>query len=182
MRKIVVTMFLSLDGVMEEPAWTMSYWNDDIAEFKAAEMAASDALLLGRVTYEGFAEAWPSRPAEEGGDFMNGVPKYVASRSLRELHWNNSHLLGDDVPSEIDKLKRQEGKDILVYGSGTLVNSLMDTGLIDQYNLLLYPVVLGSGKRLFRDGSEAALNLVETRSFDSGVVALTYRTKGPETG
>jgi dihydrofolate reductase len=175
MRKIVVAEFLSLDGVMEEPAWTFPYWNDEIAKFKYDELFASDAHLLGRVTYQGFAAAWPSRTDEAGfADRMNGLPKYVVSTTLEKAEWNNSTIIKENVADEISKLKQQSGQDILVAGSATLVNTLMEHNLIDEYHLLVYPVVLGSGKRLFKDGSKTNLKLVETKSFSSGVVALIY--------
>jgi dihydrofolate reductase len=116
MRKVVVTEFMSLDGVMEEPAWTAPYWNDEIAAFKGEETNASDALLLGRVTYGGFAEAWPGR-TDEGADYFNGVRKYVVSTTLDKAEWNNSTLIKDDVVEEITKLKQQDGRDITVHGS-----------------------------------------------------------------
>ncbi len=173
MRKLVMTMFLSLDGVIENPAWTAPYWNDETAKYKADEMIASDALLLGRVTYEGFAAAWPSRK-DDGAEEMNSRPKYVVSTTLNEVTWNNSHLIKSNVVEEITKLKQQPGQDILVYGSGTLVQTLIQHNLIDRYRLLVYPVVIGSGQRLFKDGSTATLKLVEAQSFSSGVVALDY--------
>ena len=173
MRKLVVTEFLSLDGVMEHPAWTMPYWNDEIAQYKADEMNASDALLLGRITYEGFAAAWPSR-TDDGAEQMNGLPKYVVSTTLREVTWNNSRLITSNVVEAITKLKQESGKNILVYGSGRLIQTLIQHNLIDQYRLLVYPVVLGSGIRLFRDGSSATLKLIEAKHFHSGVTALDY--------
>src|SRR5829696_5329964 len=146
MRKIVVTEFLSVDGVIEEPAWTFPYWNDEIAKFKGEESTASDALLLGRVTYQGFAAAWPESK-DEGADYFNSVRKYVVSKTLEEpLEWNNS----------------------------TLVQTLMQHDLVDRYRLLVYPVVVGTGKRLFTEGIPATLKLLESRSFSSGVVALGY--------
>jgi len=181
MRKVVVTMFVSLDGVMEEPAWTMPYWNDEIAKFKLDELMATDTHLLGRVTYQGFAAAWPSRTDEQGfADRMNSLPKYVVSTTLEKVEWNNSRLIKANVAEEVSKLKQQPGQDILVAGSATLVQTLMHHDLIDEYRLLTYPVVLGSGKRLFRDGSKAALKLVETRAFSSGVVLLRYQPAGKE--
>ncbi len=174
MRKVVVTEFVSLDGVMEEPAWTFPYWNDEIAEFKGEESSASDALLLGRVTYEGFAAAWPESQ-DEGADYFNGVRKYVVSRTLEEpLEWNNSTLIKDDIAEQITNLKRQDGKDITVHGSATLVQTLMQHDLVDRYRLLVYPVVVGKGKRLFEEGIPATLKLLESQSFSSGVVALVY--------
>jgi dihydrofolate reductase len=179
MRKVVVTEFLSLDGIMEQPAWTVPYWNDDIAKFKADEMLASDALLLGRVTYQGFAAAWPES-ADEGADRMNNLPKYVVSTTLDKVEWNNSRLIKDNIVEELTKLKRQDGQDILVYGSATLVQTLMRHDLIDEYRLLVYPVVLGKGQRLFDDASKVDLKLVESQVFSSGVVALIYQPEREE--
>ena len=117
MRKIVVTEFMSLDGVMEEPSWTFPYWSDEIAAFKGEETASSDALLLGRVTYEGFAAAWPGR-TDDGADYFNGVRKYVVSTTLKTAAWDNSVLIQNDVVAEIAKLKAQDGQDLTVHGSG----------------------------------------------------------------
>ncbi len=174
MRKVVVTEFVSLDGVMEEPAWTFPYWNDEIAEFKGEESSASDALLLGRVTYQGFAAAWPESE-DEGADYFNGVRKYVVSETLEEpLEWSNSTLIKDDIVEEVTRLKQQDGKDIAVHGSATLVQTLMRHDLVDRYRLLVYPVVVGKGKRLFEEGIPATLKLLRSQSFSSGVVALVY--------
>ena len=174
MRKIVVTEFVSLDGVVEEPAWTFPYWNDEIAKFKGEESSASDALLLGRVTYQGFAAAWP-QSEDEGADYFNNVRKYVVSETLKEpLEWQNSTLIKDNIVEEVTNLKQQDGKDITVHGSATLVQTLMQHDLVDLYRLLVYPVVVGSGKRLFEEGIPAALKLLGSQSFSSGVVALAY--------
>jgi dihydrofolate reductase len=173
MRKLVVTEFLSLDGVMEAPMWTFKYWNDEIAQFKGEETNASDALLLGRVTYEGFAAAWPDSK-DEGAPYFNSVRKYVVSTTLDKAEWNNSVLIKDNIVEEIDRLKQQEGKDITVHGSGKLVQTLIQHNLVDCFRLLVYPVVLGKGQRLFEEGTTATFNLVETRSFSGGVVALIY--------
>lgn len=173
MRNIVVTAFVSLDGVVEAPAWTAPYWNDDIARFKGDEQKTTDALLLGSVTYEGFAAAWP-RSTDEGADTMNNLPKYVVSTTLDTVDWNNSTLINDNIVEEIRKLKQQQGQDILVYGSATLVQTLMQHDLVDSYRLLVYPVVVGKGKRLFHEGTTATLKLVETQALSSGVVALIY--------
>ncbi len=174
MRKVVVTEFVSLDSVMEELAWTFKYWNDEIAKFKGEESSASDALLLGRVTYQGFAAVWP-QSNDEGADYFNSVRKYVVSRTLEEpLEWSNSTLIKDNVVEEITSLKQQDGKDITVHGSATLVQTLMQHGLVDRYRLLVYPVVLGKGKRLFEEDIPATLNLLGSQSFSSGVVALVY--------
>lgn len=173
MRQLIVTEFVSLDGVMENPAWTFQYWNDEIAAFKGEETAASDALLLGRVTYEGFAAAWP-QSEDEGAEYFNGVRKVVVSTTLDEATWNNSVLIKDNVVEEIRRLKQGDGQDITVHGSAMLVQTLMANDLVDRYRLLVYPVVLGEGKRLFQAGTTATLKLVESRSFRSGVTALIY--------
>ncbi|MEP7285583.1 MAG: dihydrofolate reductase family protein [Chloroflexota bacterium] len=173
MRKIMVTEFLSLDGIMEEPAWTMPYWNDEIAKFKGEESTASDALLLGRVTYQGFAAAWP-QSKDAGADYFNGVRKYVVSTTLDKAEWNNSMLIKDNIVVEITKLKQQDGKDIVVHGSAMLVQTLIRHDLVDRYRLLVYPVVVGKGKRLFQDETTTTLKLVDTQSFSSGVAALIY--------
>lgn len=173
MRNIVVNTFLSLDGVMENPGWTFPYWNDEIAQFKGDESNAGDALLLGRVTYQGFAAAWP-QSKDQGAAYFNGVRKYVVSTTLDKVEWNNSTLIKDNVVAEIAKLKQQDGKDILVHGSGTLVQTLMQHDLVDRYRLLVYPVVLGKGMRLFQEGTTATLKLVKAQSFSSGVAALIY--------
>lgn len=174
--KLVVAEFLSLDGIMEDPQWTAPYWNDEIAKFKLNELMASNAHLLGRITYEGFAAAWPSRTDEDGfADRMNSLPKYVISTTLEKTEWENSHVIRENVVEEISKLKEQTGGNILLAGSATLVQTLVKHNLVDEYHLLVYPVVLGSGKRLFQDGSTATLKLVELITFSSGVVAQIYQ-------
>jgi dihydrofolate reductase len=177
MRKVVVTMFVTLDGVMEAPEkWCFPFWNDDIAKFKTDELFAADAHLLGRVTYEAFAAAWPSRKDDTGmADRMNGLPKFVVSTTLGKAEWNNSTIIKSKVADAVLALKKEPGQDILVAGSATLVESLMQHGLVDEYRLLTFPIVLGSGKRLFAQGSKASLTLVESRSFGSGVVLLRYQ-------
>ena len=163
MRKVIVSEFVSLDGIIEDPRWTFQFSSEEQEKFKFDELAASDALLLGRVTYEGFAAAWPNmmeqysgpRRAELGqySDMMNGYPKFVVSTTLEEpLEWNNSSLIKGNVAEEVSRLKQQPGKDFLVFGSGDLVNTLMHHDLINEYRLMVFPVVVGSGKRLFGDG------------------------------
>ena len=177
MRKVVVTMFVTLDGVMEAPEkWCFPFWNDEIAKFKHDELFATDAHLLGRVTYETFAAAWPSRKDDAGfADRMNSLPKFVVSTTLGKAEWNNSTILKGEVAEAVLALKKQPGQDILVAGSATLVETLMQQGLIDEYRLLTFPIVLGSGKRLFAQGNNTSLTLVEARSFGSGVVLLRYQ-------
>jgi dihydrofolate reductase len=183
MRRIVVSEFVSLDGVMEDPGgaekfehggWTMAYWNDDIAAYKAGELFASDGLLLGRVTYEGFAAAWP-KMKDDFADHMNSVAKYVVSSTLETADWNNSTVIRGDLVEEMTKLKQQPGKDILVGGSATLVQALVRHNLVDELRLEVYPVVLGSGRRLFADSGRINLELVDTQPTSSGVILLTYR-------
>jgi dihydrofolate reductase len=179
MRKIVVTEFITLDGIMESPEkWSFNYWNDEIASFKNKELFASDTLLLGRTTYDGFAKAWPGRKDEDGfADQMNACPKYVVSTTLTKPEWNNTHILHEGFAAEIARLKEQDGKDILVFGSGQLVHTLLELGLVDQLQLLVYPIVLGKGKKLFKSDSELTLELRESKQFETGVVLLTYEPK-----
>jgi dihydrofolate reductase len=186
MRKLIVTEFVSLDGVMEapggEPGYRHSGWTMDFPmegaqlRFKLDEVLDAASLLLGRVTYEGFAEAWPDRTGEFA-DRMNGMPKHVVSSTLRELTWENSTLLEGDFPSAVRALKSGEGGDILVAGSRTLVQALVAHALADEYRLMVYPVILGSGRRLFPDDleSKANLSLVDTTLFENGVSVSTYR-------
>jgi dihydrofolate reductase len=181
MRKVVASFFISLDGVVEGPGpqddfelagWTMPYWDDDIAQWIQTGMMASDTLLMGRVTYQGFASF--ASGTDDTAAIMNNFRKYVVSTTLEEATWTNSTLIKGNVAEEVAKLKQQPGKDIAISGSGTLVQTLLEHGLIDQLNLLVYPVVLGSGKRLFRDGSNLTLKLAQSKTSGSGVVMLTY--------
>jgi dihydrofolate reductase len=176
MRKVIVTEFVSLDGVAEAPEkWVFQFMSDDIGMFKHDELFTADAHLLGRVTYEVFASAWPSRKDEAGfADRMNNLPKFVVSTTLDRAEWKNSTIIKRNVAEEVLTLKQQPGQDILVAGSVSLVQTLMQNGLIDEYRLLTFPIVLGSGKRLFAQGSKASLKLVEAKSFGSGVVLLRY--------
>ncbi len=175
MRKVIAAEYLSLDGVMEEPRWTGSYWNDELATLQRDLLFSSDALLLGRVTYQGMSQAWPSSSDEQGfADRMNSLPKHVATTTLTNLQWNASPIQGD-VAEEIQKLKQQPGQHILIYGSAALVQSLMQRGLIDEYRLMVCPIVIGKGKRLFADSSEAKLKLVDTKTTGAGVTILSYQ-------
>jgi dihydrofolate reductase len=181
-RKVVAVELVSVDGVIEAPEeWAFSYSNDEIEEANASGMAASDALLLGRVTYEALAAFWPHQP---GGtpmvDYINSVPKFVVSETLEEpLEWNNSILIEGNVAEEITQLKRQPGKDITILGSGVLVRSLLRNGLLDELKLMVHPIVLGGGKRLFEEGDDQkALELVDSKTFGTGVLYLTYRPVG----
>jgi dihydrofolate reductase len=165
------------EGEEEEPGgWTAPYWNDELQKMQYDQLFASDALLLGRLTYEAFAASWPSIDDEEGfADRMNGLPKYVASTKLEEpLEWNAT-LLDGNVVEGVSKLKREPGKDILIYGSGELVRTLLAHDLIDELRLMIHPVFLGSGKRLLDDVGRSALILADNRATERGVVTLTYR-------
>ena len=179
MRKMIAVELVSVDGVMESPEeWAFPYSSTEMEEANASGMAASDALLLGRVTYEGLAAFWPHQP---GGtpmvDYINSVPKLVVSTILEEpLEWNNSTLIKGSVAKEMTELKRLPGKDITILGSGALVRSLLQSGLLDELRLIIHPVVLGGGKRLFEDGGDREnLELVDLRTFGMGVLYLTYR-------
>jgi dihydrofolate reductase len=178
MRRIVWSEYISLDGVVDEPGeWSLPYFSDDLAKYKYDELFASDALLLGRITYEAFAAAWPTMEEIEG-DFavrMNALPKYVASTTLEKADWNNSTIIWENVPEEVATLKQQAGEDILIGGSGALAKTLTQHALIDEIRMLVHPIAVGTGKRLFDGANESvAFQLVDTRTFDSGVVALTY--------
>lgn len=180
MRRVIASELVSLDGVIEAPeTWHLPYFNDEMGEAIGAAMADSDAMLFGRVTYDEFAAFWPSQSGEdqEFADYMNNAPKYVVSTTLEEpLQWNNSTLISGDVAEEIANLKQQPGKDIAIVGSGTLVRSLLRDGLLDELGLMVHPIVLGRGKRLFEDGiDEMALELVDSKTFSTGVLYLTYR-------
>ena len=187
MRKVIVSEYVTADGVMEDPGggekkghggWSFQFWTEESAKFKMDELRASDGLLLGRVTYNGFAAAWPTMQGTgEYGERMNSFPKYVVSTTLQTLEWNNSTLIKGNVAAEIGKLKQQPGQDLLVFGSGKLVEALIAHRLVDEYRLMIHPIVVGGGQRLFRDGIDKhVLKLVNTKSFSSGVVVLSYQT------
>jgi dihydrofolate reductase len=182
MRKVIASEIVSLDGVVESlDKWHFPYFNDEMGEAIGAAMAQADAMLLGRVTYEEFAAFWPSQePSEDDQEitaYMNNTRKFVVSKTLEEpLEWNNSTLINGDVAEEITKLKQQPGKDISITGSPTLVRSLLQDDLLDELRLMVHPVIVGSGKRLFEDGSDQkALQLVNSKTFSTGVLYLTYQ-------
>ena len=176
--RIVVTEFVSLGGVMESPEkWHFPYFDEEMGQEIGAAMGQTDAMLMGRVNYEEWADFWPQQDPEDPiASRMNSVRKYVVSTTLREpLGRDNSTLIKENVAEEIAGLKRQTGGDISISGSGSLVRSLLSEGLIDELRLMVHPVVVGSGKRLFEEGSERiALELVDSRIFSTGVVYLTY--------
>ena len=175
MSDVVAVEYLSVDGVMEDPAWSGPFFNDEVAQFQLENLFGSEALLLGRVTYEGFKSAWPTMTDEAGfADKMNGMPKYVATRTLTEGEWNATLLTGDLV-DEVSRLKRDGQGTLLINGSGQVFRTLHAAGLIDEYRFMVYPVVVGTGQKLFTDGGAATLSLVKSQITDSGVAILSYR-------
>jgi dihydrofolate reductase len=193
MSKVVVSQFVTVDGVIEDPGgaegWEHGGWafkfdrGDDGDKFKLDEVMAADALLLGRTTYEGFAAAWPSREGEFADKF-NGMRKYAVSTTLSDPDWNNTVVIADNVPEQVAKLKEEHEGDVLVNGSAQLCATLVEHNLVDEYRLMVFPTVLGSGKRVFGDGgggggAPAALRLVEARPVGSdGVLVLIYVPAG----
>jgi dihydrofolate reductase len=180
MRKVVASELVSLDGVMGSPQeWAFSYSDDEMEQANASGMAASDALLLGRATYQEFASYWPYQNSADQPytDYLNSTPKFVVSTTLEEpLEWQNSTLIKGNLAEEITELKRLPGKDITIIGSAALVQSLLADGLLDELRLMVHPLVLGGGKRIFGDGGDQkALELLDSKTFDTGVLYLTYR-------
>lgn len=179
MRKINAWLFVTLDSVIEAPEkWVMA--DDEMFAAIEADYAKSDALLLGRRTYETFAASWPERGSEvPNADWMNNTRKYVASTTLESPEWNNSTVIQGDVAEAVARLKLEDGKDIMVNGSGMLVRTLMRDHLLDQLRLFLHPVVVGSGRRLFDDESDPVeLALIDSHAYENGVISLTYKPSG----
>lgn len=203
MRKIIVSEFVTLDGVMEAPGgepghphsgWVRDFMGPEQLRYKLDEVLEAESLLIGRVTYESFAAAWPERSdhkdradqdvervaehRNEIGEFadkMNAMPKHVVSTTLRDPKWNNSRVIKGDVAGEVTRLKKQEGGPILVVGSRTLVHTLVEHALVDEYRIMIFPVLLGSGRRLFPETQhKTVLRLADTRTFSSGVVVHSY--------
>ncbi|MGH2854491.1 MAG: dihydrofolate reductase family protein [Solirubrobacteraceae bacterium] len=184
MSKVVVSEFITLDGVIEGPGggegfdregWAFKFDRGPEGDkFKFEEVMAAGALLLGRVTYEGFARAWPAMDGDEFGKKMNGMPKHVVSTTLERADWSNSTIIGGDVAERVAELKRQVEGDILINGSAQLVRALIEHDLIDEYRLMVYPIVLGAGKRLFGDASEAATLQLMSANKAGDTVILTY--------
>ena len=192
MRKIIVSEFVSLDGVMQAPGgaeedtdggfshggWTGPYWHDDMGANLFEEIKKSDTLLLGRRTWQGHAEAFEPAPADDPfAGLLNSMRKYVVSTTLKSADaWRNTTLISQNVVDEVRKLKEQPGKDIYVDGSSVLVHTLAQADLVDEYHLLVFPIVLGNGKRVFPDGFYSGLKLIETKTFPSGVMLVRYQT------
>jgi dihydrofolate reductase len=186
MAKILVSDFVSLDGVMEGPGdidpfelrgWSMPYMTPRIGHMKFDELKNSGGMILGRKTYEGFASFWPNAPEDESGftSLMNNIPKYVVSTTLNKVDWNNSILINNNVFNSISELKKKISNDLLITGSADLINSLIPQGLIDEFRLWISPVVVGKGKHLFQEGTNLKLKLIEAKFFDSGSVLLDYQ-------
>ena len=185
MSKVVVSQFVTVDGVIEDPGgsenWDRGGWafkfdrGEEGDKFKLDEVMSAQALLLGRITYEGFAAAWPSRDGDFADKF-NGMRKYVVSTTLRDPDWNNTVVISDDVADQVQRIKGEHDGDILVNGSAQLVTTLVEHGLVDEYRLMMFPTVLGGGKRLFGDGGEpSALKLADAKPVGAdGVIVLTY--------
>ncbi|HEV3414956.1 MAG TPA: dihydrofolate reductase family protein [Puia sp.] len=188
MRKIIVTEFITLDGVVEAPGgnetphphagWQFQYRSPEAGKYKVDELASVDALLLGRNTYENFAGFWPSQTDAGFGIPINRMPKYVVSRSLKKVEWNNSHIVRD-VAGDVAALKKSAGGDILVYGSATLVKALLHHDLIDELRLMVYPVSIGGGLRIFDDNRELKkFRLKNSRATDEGILLLEFQPIG----
>jgi dihydrofolate reductase len=175
MGKLTVTSFITLDNVVEDPhLWSGQFQSDDTGELNGAVLAEADAMLLGRVTYEGFADAWPSREGDFADKF-NDMPKYVISSTLSDPAWNNTTVLSGDITEEVEKLKQQHDGDVVVHGSRQLAQTLLESDLVDELRLMVFPVVLGSGKRLFGETSDKKrLQLQSSRTVGDGVVVLVY--------
>jgi dihydrofolate reductase len=173
MAKIVAVEYLSLDGVFENPTWTQPYFDEAVGAFQAEAMQWADALLMGRVTYDGMSQAWPAmgNDPSTGGDIMNSIGKYVPTSTLTEPAWNATFLTGD-VVDEVTKLKAGD-ENLVIYGSGQLTESLRKAGVIDEYRLLIGPVVLGQGRRLFTDATATEFTVTDNHTAPSGMVLLT---------
>lgn len=186
MRKIIVTEFITLDGVIEAPGgnetphphagWQFKYSAPEIGKYKIDELSSVDTLLLGKNTYEAFAAYWPGLSNDGFADRINPMPKYVVSRSLQKVSWNNSHIL-HDVAQDVAALKESDGGDILVYGSATLVKGLLHHDLIDELRLMVFPLSIGGGLRLFDDNLELKkFGLKHSRATENGVLILEYQS------
>ena len=172
MRKLVESTFITLDGVISSPQdWSPPYWDDEHAQYASDLLFAADALLLGGKTYEGFVQAWPSRTGEYS-DRINSMPKYVASRTLEEATWNATIIKGN--VTEAAKLKQEPGENILKFGTGELSSTLLEHRLVDEYHFWVFPILAGSGDRLFEGVDTTTLGLIDTTTFNSGIVVARY--------
>jgi dihydrofolate reductase len=193
MRKLIVQTFLTLDGVMQAPGgpeeddeggftqggWSVNYWDDQMGEVMTEATSRPFAMVLGRKTYDILAAYWPTAPEDTGANVLNDAPKYVASRSPRQLEWSNSVLIEGDAAEGLAALKKEDGPELQVHGSANLIQTLLRNNLVDEYRLWVFPVVVGSGKRLFADGTvPAGLTLADSKVSTTGVVMGTYQPAG----
>jgi dihydrofolate reductase len=193
MRKLIVQTFLTLDGVMQAPGgpeeddeggftqggWSVNYWDDQMGEVMSEATGKPFAMVLGRKTYDIMAAYWPTAPEDTGANVLNDAPKYVASRSPRQLEWSNSVLIEGDAAEGLAALKKEDGPELQVHGSANLIQTLLRNNLVDEYRLWVFPVVIGSGKRLFADGTiPAGLTLADSKVSTTGVVMGTYQPAG----
>ena len=191
MRELIVSSFVTLDGVMQAPGgpeedpsggfehggWSFGYWDEQMQEAMGRWMSKPFDLLLGRKTYEIFAAHWPHNPDEPGAEELNSATKHVASTTLKELEWQNSRLIEGDVADGVRELKEQDGPELQVHGSANLIQTLLEHGLVDEFRLMIFPVVLGTGKRLFDGGAvPAGLEVESSQASSTGVLTATYRT------
>jgi dihydrofolate reductase len=180
--KLTATCFITLDNVVQDPhLWSGAYQSEDTGHLNEAVLREADAMVLGRETYEGFAAAWPSRSGDPFSDKFNSMPKYVVSSTLEQPEWTNSTVLGaDDLEAAVAKLKQESDGDVVVHGSAQLAQALIQRDLVDELRLMVFPVVLGTGKRLFGDpGEKKKLRLVDSKVVGDGVVILTYAAAPP---
>jgi dihydrofolate reductase len=174
-RKLIESTFVTLDGVIENPHhWGPPYWDEQHLGYANRLIDNVDALVLGRVTYEGFAVAWPPRAGDPYADKINAMPKYVASRTVREGTWNSTILSGD-VAAQLAEIKEQDGGDLLKFGTGELDRTLLEHRLVDEYHFWVFPVIAGGGQRLLDDVPVTHLQLTDTTRFDSGIVVMIYK-------
>lgn len=178
MRRIIESTLVSVDGVIGDPQlWAMDYRDKEVQQDALERLAGSDAMLMGRRTYEVFAATWPAQTGDFA-DRMNSIPKYVFSSTLERADWNNSTIVRGDVVAEVVKLKEQDGQDLAIYGHGLLSQTLLEHGLLDELRLSIHPLLVGRGKLLFREGETTPLKLVATKTLGTGVVVLSYQPAG----
>ncbi|MCG5216018.1 dihydrofolate reductase family protein [Streptosporangium sp. KLBMP 9127] len=177
MRKIIATTFATVDGFQNDPQiWSGEYFTAEAARYSAELLFGSDTMLMGRVTYDNMAQAWPSMSGDPFADKANSVRKYVVSSTLEKAEWNNTTIIkGDDLVPAVTKIKEEPGQDILIWGFGRLTDELLENGLLDEYHVWIHPVLIGKGEPMFRGGAEAKLELTKTTLLSSGIIILTYR-------
>jgi len=184
MGNVIASLFLSLDGVMEAPVhkesfprsgWSLPYWNEQIAKLKRDELVNADALLLGRITYLGYSQIWPTHSGDEYTDRINAMPKWIASKTLQHADWNGAQVLRGDLLSEVRRFKQLLRNDLVIHGSRRMIYSLMPHDVIDEYRLFVYPVLLGAGKKLFEDVRGVQLRLGESHQLGEVTLMRLFR-------